>query len=202
MVHAPRHGPKQYAYFEGDENCWNALQLFYHAVVLNEICLSEGFCSRMVRCMPMDLLYRDCHCVTEVYSAFYDKWIVLDAANRAYYVDRNMIPLNLFELRECVMREQPLYVPLMARSRAKELFQYLARNLVRFETDQISRFGAEDAVGERVICHFQSANFPVSDKTVDFPREGVCVRHVHTACPGLFWAKPQLDGKRTGENGV
>ena len=163
---------------------------FMHAVVCNEILLSMGFPSRMVRCMPMDLEYSDCHCVTEVYSQQYHKWIVLDAANRAYYLDQKMIPLNLFEIREAFLAKRPLYVPMMSRSRSKALFQYLVKNLVRFETDQISRFGAENWIKDRKIIHFQSKNFPISDKVVAFPEQNCSICHLHTSNPNLFWANP------------
>ena len=163
---------------------------FMHAVVSNEIYLSMGFPSRMVRCMPVDLEYSDCHCVTEVYSREYGKWVVLDAANRAYYLGREMIPLNLFEIRETLMAGKPLYVPMMPRSQSQGLFRYLSKNLVRFETDRVSRYGAENWTGERTLLHFQSKNFPISDKVAEFPERNRSIRHLHTSNPSLFWAKP------------
>lgn len=163
---------------------------FMHAVVSNEIYLSMGFPSRMVRCMPIDLEYSDCHCVTEVYSQEYGKWVVLDAANRAYYLGEEMVPLNLFEIRETLMVQKLLYVPMMPRSQSKALLQYLLKNLVRFETDQISRYDAENWTGERIILHFQSKNFPISDKVAEFPEQNRSIRHLHTSNPNLFWAKP------------
>lgn len=163
---------------------------FMYAVVLNEIFLSMGIKSRMVRCMPMDLVYNDCHCVTEAYCEEYDKWIVFDAANKAYYVDEHMKPLNLFEIRENILNRRPLVVPMMKRSLSSKLFQYLAKNLVRFESDRISQYNAETQEGERSIFHFQSTNFPIWDKTVEFPERNLTLHHLHTSNPDLFWAKP------------
>ena len=162
---------------------------FMYAVVLNELCLSEGFFSRMVRCMPIDIMYQDCHCVTEVYCPTLQKWVVLDAANRAYYVGKDMIPPNLFEIRQGIIEGKALYVPMMERERSQLLFQYLTKNMIRFETDQVSRFDAENWTGERMLLHFQSANFPISDKTVLLSNNR-SIQHVHTSCPSLFWADP------------
>lgn len=163
---------------------------FMHAVVLNEIFLSVGMRSRMVRCMPMDLEYMDCHCMTEVYCEEYRKWIAFDAANRAYYLDRGMTPLNLFEIRENLLHGRPLFVPMMRRSLSASLFRYLAKNLVRFESDQISQYDGENLTGERTILHFQSKNFPIRDKLADFPENRLTLRHLHTSNPEIFWAKP------------
>lgn len=88
------------------------------------------------------------------------------------------------------MAEKPLYVPMMARNQSELLFQYFLKNLIRFETDQISRYNMENWTGERIILHFQSKNFPVSDKVVEFPEQRRSIRHLHTSNPSLFWAKP------------
>lgn len=77
---------------------------YMYSVVLNEVYLSMGFHSRMVRCMPIDLEFRDCHCVTEVFSEEYQKWIVFDAANRAYYINKSLTPLNLFSNQSIWLR--------------------------------------------------------------------------------------------------
>lgn len=163
---------------------------YMYATVLNEIFLSMGFFSRMVRCMPVDLNYGDCHCVTEVYSDDYNKWVIFDAANKAYYVDRHMIPLNLFELREAVRAQKTIYVPGMGRAQTTGLMQYWAKNLVRFESYQISRYGNESELRDSTMLHFQSKNFPVSDKTVYYKDFDIRIHHIHTSNPQLFWKRP------------
>lgn len=163
---------------------------YMHAIVLNEIYLSMGFASRMVRCMPIDLSFNDCHCMTEVYSNEYQKWIAFDAANRAYYVNKKMIPLNLFELRKNISCGFPVIVPMMNRNENAKLLQYLMKNLIRFESYQISQCKQEYLQNDKVMLHFQSSNFPISDKLVKYPEIGISILHLHTSNPNQYWKKP------------
>lgn len=165
---------------------------YMYAVVLNEVYLSMGFHSRMVRCMPIDLEFRDCHCVTEVFSEEYQKWIVFDAANRAYYINKNLTPLNLFELRDHIIRQQTIFVPMMRRSDSEKLMKYFTKNLIRMESFQISRSGSEHFANDCVMLHFQSKNYPVSDKIVDYPELGIKITHLHTCNPDIFWMRPDV----------
>ncbi|MBO5197702.1 MAG: hypothetical protein J6B85_04170 [Lachnospiraceae bacterium] len=166
---------------------------YMHAVVLNEVFLSVGFFSRMVRCMPVDLNYNDCHCVTEAFSFEWNKWIVFDASNRAYYINKKRIPLNLIEIREHIANKKQVLVPMMGRARNEDLIQYLAGNLVRFESFKESKYGNECGGFERTLFHFQSQNYPISDKKVFYPESGEYINHVHTSNPHLFWAPPLND---------
>lgn len=161
---------------------------YMYSVVLNEIYLSLGYCSRIVRCMPIDIYFNDCHCITEVYSKEYSKWIALDAANRAYYVDEKMTPLDLFEVRTSILENKKLYVPMMTRSKFEKLRIYLTKNLVRFESYKCSCFNSENLLGERTMFHFQSLNYSIRDKIVEF--DNFHLKHIHTNNPNLFWAKP------------
>lgn len=163
---------------------------FMYAVVLNELFLSMGFCSRMVRCMPVDIDFSDCHCVVEVYSQEYSKWIVFDPANRAYYINRKMVPLNLFELREHLADQETIIVPMMEYSRLQSLLQYLTKNMIRFETNSISKYGNEMYNSDCTFVHFQSKNYPVCDKTVFYEDMGYSISHIHTSNPLLFWQPP------------
>ena len=165
---------------------------YMYATVLNEICLSMGFFSRMVRCMPVDLVYSDCHCVVEVFCPEYQKWIVFDAANKAYYINRRMIPLNLFELRETIRMNQPVIVPMMARSETTKLIEYWTKNLIRFESYKVSKYGNEYFLDNRTMYHFQSKNYPISDKEVYYPDYDCSIKHVHTSNPNLFWKRPTI----------
>lgn len=163
---------------------------YMYATVLNEIYLSMGFFSRMVRCMPIDLSYNDCHCVVEAFCQEYNKWIIFDAANKAYYVNKSMIPLNLFELRETIRNNQPVIVPMMSRSETSKLIEYWTRNLIRFESYKVSRYGNESCFDNRTMLHFQSKNYPISDKEVYYSDYDFYIKHIHTSNPNLFWKLP------------
>ncbi len=87
-------------------NCW------MHSIVLTECCLALGFMAKMVRCMPIgDDNIMGCHCVTHVYTKTYDKWVVMDAANSAYYLSEDMIPMNLLELKNSIIEDKKIYIP-------------------------------------------------------------------------------------------
>ena len=122
----------------------------------------------------------------------YQKWVVFDAANKAYYTSKHMIPLNLFELRETIRINQQVIVPMMARSEAKKLIEYLAKILIRFESYKVSRYGNEYYWDNRTMYHFQSKNYPVSDKEVYYRDYDCTIKHVHTSNPNLFWKTPIL----------
>ena len=163
---------------------------YMYAVVLNEIFLSVGYISRMVRCLPIDLDFNDCHCVTEAYCQELNKWIIFDSANRAYYINKEMIPLNLFELREHIKNNKKVYVPYMGRTKSAALIEYLSKNLIRFESFKHSMYGNERFNSKQCLLHFQSRNYPISDKTINYPDVGTQITHIHTSNPNLFWAKP------------
>ena len=85
---------------------------------------------------------------------------------------------------------QPVIVPMMARSETTKLIEYWTKNLVRFESYQVSKYGNESFLDNRTMFHFQSKNYPISDKEVYYSEYDCYIKHVHTSNPGLFWKKP------------
>lgn len=162
---------------------------YMYAVVLTELLLSLGYCARTVRCMPIDLCYSDCHCMTEVFSREADKWIALDPANKAYYVDSRMQPLSIWELREVLREEKKLIVPYMGRERLGQLREYLVKNFVRFEAYKDQYINCEEEQGERVMYHLQPLCYRICDKRVVF--DGFAIKHIFTGNPALFWESPE-----------
>lgn len=163
---------------------------YTYAVVLNEVFLSMGIYSRMIRCMPCDLEYTDCHCVTVAYLDDYQKWVVFDPANRSYYVNEKMEPLGLMEMRSAILQGRKIYVPMMARDKLQGLLNYWTKNLVRFECSQVSAFGIEDAPGNRIVYHLNPSLLRVSDKVADFGE--FKLNHIHLYNPNTFWQTPVL----------
>lgn len=161
---------------------------FMYSVVLNEVYLSMGFYSRMIRCMPSDLRYDDCHCVTIVYVKEYSKWVVFDAANRAYYIDKTMQPMSLMDIRNTLLNREPIYVPMMARKQLRLLYHYWVKNIIRFECYDISCYDAETLNGDRILYHLQPRNFVVTDKAVSF--DSFQLMHIHTSNEKRFFESP------------
>lgn len=161
---------------------------YMFAVVLNEVFLSMGFYSRMVRCMPLDMEYNDCHCVTVAYVEEYHKWVVFDAANRAYYLNQKMEPVGLMEIRHALIAHEKIYIPMASRYVTRQIMNYWMKQLIRYECYAVSCFGAEDLAGDRIIYHLNPKLYCINDKTVSFPHFRLI--HRHTSNPETFWSAP------------
>jgi len=193
----------------GDGNCYpmrplnalNALDLtkreealsncYVYSVVLNEVFLSMGYYSRMVRCMPIDLFFQDCHCVTVAYVDDYKKWVVFDAPNRAYYLNRQMIPMDIMTFREFLIKNEPVYIPKASRDFIQNICDYWIKNMIRFECSAVSCFGAED-MANKIICCLQPLTIPVSDKIIEGNNHRT--EYIHTHNPSVFWEMPKESG--------
>ena len=66
-----------------------------YAIVLTEILLSLGYKARMIKCLPMDLRFTECHCMCIVYCDFYNKWIVMDPSLGGIYYDEKNNFVNI-----------------------------------------------------------------------------------------------------------
>lgn len=163
-------------------NCW------MYSTVLNEILLALGFASRVVRCMPLEADFHDCHCMTEVWSSQNNKWVALDSANRAVYLSRKGVPLNVYEIREHIRSQNEFLVPYMDRKTRNELANYLATNMLRFESWRISCFGEESKESAEMI-EFLPTNYYLSEKDVQIGGKTIHYTAVHS--PDIFWASPE-----------
>ena len=159
-------------------NCW------MFAVVLNEIFLSFGYKSRMIRCMPFDLRFNDCHCVVQAYVQEYRKWVMFDAAFGAYYTDDQRKPLNLKEIRECIIISKKMYTPLTPLKYSKELLNYWTKNIFRFETYAMSKFNLEED-SDAIIYSLLPTGYEISDKTIVFNGHRLRINHTHNE--NEFW---------------
>ena len=163
-------------------NCW------MYSTVLNEILLALGFASRVIRCMPLEADFHDCHCMTEVWSSQNHKWIALDSANRAIYLSRKGVPLNVYEIREHIRFKQEIMVPYMDRKTRNALTDYLASNMLRFESWRISCFGAESKKTAEMI-ELLPTNYYLTEEDVQIGGKTIHYTAVHS--PDIFWAPPK-----------
>ena len=163
-------------------NCW------MHAVVMTELCLAAGFYARMVRCLPIDLEYSDCQCVTTIYLREYQKWVVFDPSNNAYYLDQNMMPMDLPALRRSVATSKPIYIPMASRATTQRLIQYFAKTLFRFECDSMCGFGNESALQDRTFIALNPIGFKLTNNT--FHLTDRTVRMIYIYSEKDFWKPP------------
>ena len=160
-------------------NCW------MFSVVLNEIFLSLGYRSRLVRCMPFDLRFNDCHCVVQAYVEQCQKWVTFDPAFGTYYCNEQKIPLNLKEIREYIIREEPVLTPLVPMKYSKSLIPYWIKNSFRFESYAVSKFGAESDTCDTVLYSLLPVGYELTDKTIVYKNRKLQVMHTHNESD--FW---------------
>ena len=121
------------------------------AKILQECCLALGIYVRRVGMYPLSPYDVDNHVVCEIYDRQLQKWIFLDPTTGGYFSDGDN-PLGILEVREKVMRMQPVSV-ILDRQNPKDLQKlqtknsadnsYYAKNLAFFSVDEISTFGAK-----------------------------------------------------------
>lgn len=160
-------------------NCW------MHAVVLNEILLSLGYKSKMIRCMPFDIRFTDCHCVVQVYSNQYRKWILLDPSFGSYYVNRQWNPINLREFRESIIYGETVVAALISSKKADQVMNYWIKNLFRFETYATSEFNAESVDGKRIVYSLLPNGYELLNK--EYESHGRLIQCIHTHNAKAFW---------------
>lgn len=80
----------------------------WHSILFHELLLSMGITNRFVTCMPADSTDRDCHVVNLVWLPEQDKWAMLDTDQGAYAVDAQGIPLSLEEMRQRLVKGEPI----------------------------------------------------------------------------------------------
>ncbi len=161
-------------------NCW------MFAIVLNEIFLSFGYKSKMIRCMPFDLRFKDCHCVVQAYVSEYNKWVMFDAAFGTYYTDAQKNPLDLKEIRNHIIMNKQLYTPLTPLKYSKELFKYWIKNIFRFEAYALSKFNMEeDKSNFSVIYSLLPVGYELNDKMITQSGHNLKILHTHSEIE--FW---------------
>jgi hypothetical protein len=84
-----------------------SLNCRYISLIFTQILLAAGFKARWVSCLPMELNYCECHCVSEVFIEELNKWIVVDVALNLFYFNKRGEILNLYEIRQHILRNEP-----------------------------------------------------------------------------------------------
>ena len=166
-------------------NCW------MYAIVMNESCLAAGYYSRMVRCMPIDLEYRDCHCVTCVYIESLSKWVVFDPSNNAYYLNENMSPMSLPQVREAIILNKKIYIPLTGRKRTQDICDYWSKTLFRFECYANNKYGTEVDNQYKVIYNLNPSLFIMENYDAEDETKNCSIVNLYNELE--FWQIPNFE---------
>ena len=173
------------------------------ATVLNECYLAMGIRSRFVTCMPRDSVFTDCHVINMVWTDELNKWLWMDPTNDAWVMNEKGGLLGISEVRERLINGKPLILNPDANwnhrsSAVKEeyLFNYMAKNLYRFECPVRSEYDTETSSNGKKIDYVEL--LPL-DGLNQLPRKseqtgktsGIKFTNYKTNNPSLFWAKPE-----------
>ena len=161
------------------------------AISLCEMYLSMGIPARYVTCMPADSLDYECHVINTVWSSQLQKWLYIDPTMDAWVTDENGTMLSIAEVRERLIKDQPLVLCETANwnhesQQTKEYYlgYYMAKNLYYFVCKKYSRFNPESDYRPNpaeedirlIPVGFVNNNWKC-DTTTD---------------PDFFWAKPEM----------
>jgi hypothetical protein len=134
------------------------------ATVLNECYLSMGIKSRFITCLPKDSLKRDmdCHVINMVYSESMKKWLWIDPTNEAYVMNEKGELLSIKEVRERIIKDQPLVINSDANWNNKSaivlsdyIYRYMAKNLYILECPVNSEYDAETNAPGKTISYIR-----------------------------------------------
>lgn len=173
------------------------------ATILNECYLSLGINSRLVTCMPKEIIFDECHVINAVFSNQLNKWIWIDPTFDAYVMDENGGLLGIQEVRERLINGEPLLLNpeanwnrLTSQTKENYLENYMAKNLYRLECQVASGYNTESWFKGKEISYIElipldglEQNPQKNEETIS--KTGVKFIYYKTNNPNLFWAKPK-----------
>lgn len=164
-----------------------------HAVLLSEILGAMGYKSRILRCLPLDVHFNDCHVISEIYCDRLNKWVFLDPANQAFFMNESGELLSTLEIRDHLLSKKLdsslLYV--CGNNKYQELVKekyliYLTKNMIRFETFEKN---------SNYVYRLNPLNYYLPPKNMNLEKVLICgklglkkVVYLGTVCD--FWPKP------------
>ncbi|AXY73885.1 transglutaminase domain-containing protein [Paraflavitalea soli] len=174
------------------------------ATVLNEAYLALGFASRLVTCLPKDSLRTDpdCHVINMVYVPSLKKWIWADPTNDAYVMNEKGELLGIQEVRERIIRNEPLILNPTANwnhrsSTTKEdyLYRYMAKNLYILQSPAHSTWNMEAPEPGKTIQYIQLLPLDYFKQGPDkkestSQKSGTTYQYYNTNNPAAFWQLP------------
>jgi hypothetical protein len=114
------------------------LPCYFISLILNDIYLSMGFRSKYVFCLPDETDVSDNHVINIVYSETLKKWVWIDPTFEVYVMDENQNMLNVYEVRQGLIKNQKLVVSEGVNLNGKTVegstwyLNYMSKNLFRF----------------------------------------------------------------------
>lgn len=136
---------------------------FVAATVLSECFLSMGYVARVVRCMPIDLRFNECHCMTIAYAQDMNKFVAFDAAMGGCYIDSKGRPLGISEIRKNIIEGKEVHLRSIFKTRGQNIIAYLCKNMIRFQSHKVSKYGNETSKLFNIV-NLNPITIPLRDK--------------------------------------
>lgn len=136
------------------------------STVLSECFLSMGYIARVVRCMPMDLRFNECHCMTIAYVKDMNRFIAFDAAMGGCYIDSKGTPLGISDIRKNIIEGKEFHIRSVFKIQDKNIIAYLCKNMIRFQSHAVSKYGNEITRSSNII-NLNPITIPLRDKHSD-----------------------------------
>lgn len=159
---------------------------FIAATVLTECFLSMGVTARMIRCLPIDLRYDECHCMVMAFIKEYNKFIAFDAAMGGCYFNNHGIPLGIPDIRDSLISNDSILLRgIFSTDFTKNITHYLAKNMVRFQCHLETRYGNEIKNTHDTVINLNPTTIRLKDKKVWL--NNAWVQHVFVYNDRFFW---------------
>ena len=167
------------------------------AIVYNEFCLSLGYKSRYVTCLPKDSLNidNDCHVINMVFVKNLNKWLWIDPTFNAYVTSENDELLSIEEVRYNLINDIPMKINKDANWNNKEdvnidyyLKEYMAKNLYTIQCPIKSKFNNETHLFWKILLN--KLNF-VQLVPLDYTKDISSLYIKPISKPKIFWKKPE-----------
>ena len=164
----------------GISNC------FMNSLVLNEVYLAMGYRSRLVICYPMDLRPAENHCITQVYSNEFCKWIIMDAALNIYYLGPGGLPLSIQEMRRLLIEDKKIWIPGLNKWQVENTRKYWYKNIFRYQCDLYSGYDVYSNRQSRTVIGLNPLRYELenTDQTIN---RNCTIHYVYTHNETAYW---------------
>jgi len=180
------------------------------STILNECYLAMGIKSRIITCMPKEYPFQECHVINMVFSKELNKWIWIDPTNCAYIMDEKGNLLGIQEVRERLIKDQPLILNADAnwnrkvrKNKEEYLDGYMSKNLYRMACPLTSEYNMETWDRQKEIVYLELLPLDgleqLPQKNEETYQNGE-IKYVNykTNNPDLFWTLPDEKDYGTG----
>jgi hypothetical protein len=144
------------------------------AIVFTECCLSLGLVARTIHCLPFNPNDFESHVVSMVYINDLKKWVLFDASNNAYFLNKDGIPLSPLEARKNLGNDDIIVNSDLwphnntdINLKIKNYKNYMAKNLFYIKFSKNNTFGT-DLVKNQKTYYLIPCGFDVQNREIAY----------------------------------